>query len=104
LHLSVADRNLTLTEPVLRYCAKHQLLPHVETAIRLAETHFHPVHELCVGVEEDPEIEDDYLVIDVSVAMGSDEVLRRYDAYTLAWIDSAPQEKREKICMLYHIL
>ena len=55
MQLSVANQDRVLPETVALYCAKHQLLPELQTAIRLAELHFHPVSDLRVGVETDPD-------------------------------------------------
>ena len=101
---SVVNSTRVLPEPVVLYCAKHQILSQLKTAVDLAETHFHPVNHLSVGVETDPDVEEDFLVIDVSVAMDADEVLRRKQAYTRAWLNAAPADQRERIRLLYHIL
>lgn len=104
MDLSVANHERVLPEPVIGYCSKHQLLSQLNTAIRLAELHFDPVNDLRVGVEADPDADDDFLVIDVSLAMDADEVLRRKYAYTRDWVNSTPAEGRERIRLLYHIL
>ena len=79
-----------LSGPVYQYSLRHHLLPHLQTALGLAESHFSPIQNLDVSVDTDPETDEEKLVIDITLAMEIDDVLGRKQAYTRDWINAAP--------------
>jgi hypothetical protein len=87
---------------VLEFASQRQLLPHLERALRLAESTFLTIRQLSMGVEADPDSDEQYIVIDVTMDLEADEVLRRDDAYTRAWVASTPPDVRSHIRLLYH--
>ena len=65
-----------------RFCDRNHLRATLEGAVRLAAESFHPLDELKVELESDPETGEEYLVIDV-VARGTlDSVLEQHQRYT----------------------
>lgn len=70
----------------------------------LAESAFHPVLDLNVELETDPETDEKGLVVEVRVSMAIQEVLRRKRAYTRQWIDAAPADVRSRIRLFYDII
>ena len=102
LHTTVASRD-ALPESVLEFAAAHQVLPHLETALRLAAAHFRPRTKPVAEVETDPETDERRIVIDVTVDGDIGDVLRRNDSYTREWIANAPADVRSRIRLLYNI-
>ena len=58
----------------------------VQTAIGLVEKHFAPVEELRLEAEQDPEVDERYVVIEVATGLDAEESLLHYRNYTREWI------------------
>ncbi|HZL35057.1 MAG TPA: hypothetical protein VFC78_07090 [Tepidisphaeraceae bacterium] len=102
--LSTLPPARVLSEPVSDYCARHELLSSLQAAIRLAENNFSPILGLDVTVENDPEADADYLVIDVSVALSVEDVVARKREFTNQWVRNTPASLRERIRLVYNIV
>ena len=87
---------------VLEFASRQQLVPHLERALRLAESTFAAIRQFGIVVEEDPDSDERYIVIDVTVDLDADEVLRRDEAYARAWVASTPPDVRSRVRLLYH--
>jgi hypothetical protein len=91
-------------EDVIEFASRRQLLPHLERAIRLAETAFHPVHRMTFEVETDPETGEQWVAVDVTVDTDGEDVLRRDWAYALEWVKTTPPDVRSWVRVLYHVM
>lgn len=92
-----------LPQAVLQFCAANGLLPHVRTAMRLAEEAFAPIDRLQVSLEADPETDQQVVVIDVSLVNRVGLAREQKKNYTRRWVESAPPEARERIRLLYEL-
>lgn len=90
----------TFAPDVQRFCVEHNLAPHLQEALRIAEAVLQPVRPPVVELDVDPETGDEWLYISVPVAGTVDDVVRRKLAYTAQWVDAAPWDKREKIRLM----
>lgn len=92
-----------LPEDVVTYCEQHDLLGHVETALRLAEEYFQPIERLEVEVQPDPEVESlDSVIIDIWVKMSVEEAIKRDALFTRSWVTSVPPVAVAEIILVYH--
>lgn len=91
-------------DDVVAYCAAHQLTPYLEIALRLAEETFAPIERLEVGVEPDPEVDEEYVVIDLWARLSVDEGISRKERYTHRWVASVPPSVIGKIRLLSYPL
>lgn len=88
---------------VVQFCARHHLLPFLETAVRLAGESFDPLDELRVARESDPETGDEYLVIDVIGRGTLDSVLQQHRRYTERWVAQAPAGREHLIRLVFDV-
>lgn len=94
-----------IPDEVVRYCQSRGLLPHLETALRLADECFQPIHRLAVSVEPDPEVQDEEkVVIDIWLTMSVDEAVGHQSAYNRRWVDLAPPEAINQIVLIFYLL
>jgi hypothetical protein len=94
-----------LPEEVVTYCESHDLLGHLEVALRLADDCFRPIERIEVSVEPDPELEGvETVVIDVwtkgSVELG---LIHKSD-YTKRWVSSAPADVLGRFALILNLI
>jgi hypothetical protein len=91
-------------DEVAQYCAAHQLSAALETALRLAEETFAPVRRLEVTLEPDPEVNAEYVVLDVWPGLSAAEAFSRKQRYTHQWVRSVPPSVVGRIRLMLHPL
>ena len=101
--LSLTTSERPIPHSVTAYCEIHNLLAYLKVAISLAEATFDPVYNLRIGVEADPETDEEAVIIDVSVTLGVDEAVSRKGEYTRRWVESVPPEVIGRIRLLLDI-
>lgn len=99
--VDVQARSVLLSEQVLSFCSRWQLFNHFQHALRLAQHSFLGLKNIEVEIENDPEQEDEWLVIVVHVHGVIGDVLDMYDAYTRRFIQVVPWPTRDKIRLIY---
>jgi hypothetical protein len=85
---AVAD--LPLSDEVRDFCRRHDLLHHLNRAVELAREHFSIVGEPVVKLEQDPEVDESYLVLEIRVGGEEEESIRAHMAYNSSWGNSTP--------------
>ncbi|MBI4641576.1 MAG: hypothetical protein HY731_12830 [Candidatus Tectomicrobia bacterium] len=93
-----------LSQDVLHFCLRQGILQHLLVALDLVEKYFSSIRELHLHYEHDPEIGEEWLVIEVTVQGEVEEVLDNYDTYTDCWVSSVPWADRHKIRLSYNIV
>lgn len=86
------------------FCSEHNLFDALRISIELVRKCFPSVDLAYVRHEYDPETEEEWLAVDISVESEIEDVLDRYDIYTRLWISLVPWASREKIRLSYDIL
>src|SRR5262249_45029667 len=100
----VDARGMSLTPEVRAFCAQEDITAELRIAIDLAKQCFDLDGEPSVRLEQDPEVESSYLVVDV-VAKGSiDGVVAAYNSYASEWATAVAWPKVEKIRLAYDII
>jgi len=92
-----------LTGNVLTFCNEQGLTAHVRTALALVRQSFPSLQDLAVRVDDDPEEEGEWLVIEITAR---EEVQRFLDAYNRCaelWVAQLPPEALGKIRLSYSL-
>lgn len=79
----------------------HGLSPHFTRAIKLLNDCFVGAEIRSLTLQNDPETEEEWLVIEFKTPGKIEDILDNYDRYTDAWISSVPWPEREKIRISY---
>ena len=77
---------------------------HLSTCISLVSKYFANAQNVDVQWEQDPEIEDNWISVEVTIEDEIDRVLDNYDNYTNEWITLIPWHEREQVRLSYNIL
>jgi hypothetical protein len=94
---------IAFPEDVLRYCESWGLVADLHTAFRIAEQAYAPAKGWEIAIEPDPEIEDEYVVIDVAIIGDLEEILRKQNAFSRRWSREASSEGTWRIRVLWKI-
>jgi hypothetical protein len=91
-----------VSDEVWRFAAANDLIPHLETAIRLVHECFPTVSDIQLLYEIDWEIENrSYIVIEIKIAGSIPSLLEQYDRFTMQMVMQVPPEKGEKIVLSF---
>jgi hypothetical protein len=89
-----------VSDEVWRFAVANDLIPHLETAVRLVHECFPTVSDVQLLHEIDWEIEDrSYIVIEIKIAGPIPTILEQYNRFTLQIIRQVPPDKRDKIIL-----
>ncbi len=89
-HSTTALADVQLSEDVLDFCRRNDLLDHLGRAIELARHHFSIVGDPVVKLEQDPEVDEWYLVLEIRVEGDEAGYIQAHKAYNRAWATSTP--------------
>lgn len=93
-----------ITPEIIEFCSRERITSYLPTAVNSVERNFPTISELKIEVEQDPETEEEWLVLNVTIRGEVDEVLNNYDKYINYWVSSVPWPERQKIRLLYNII
>ena len=96
------DRS-TVSPDVLRFCHQNDILRYFLIAIDLVKKSFPTLRDLQFQLEKDPETEDEWLSLEVTIQGEVDDILIYYDNYTRQKVSLIPWPKRDKIRLSYNI-
>jgi len=96
-----ADPGVPATAEVERFCVQHDLMEHLSAALRLVSECFDLVKELSVRLQHDPDVGDEWVVIDAAVRGERQEVRTSYHRYLQAFVAAVPAAQREKVRLFY---
>jgi len=92
-----------LSHDVVQFCSQKDIFPYLQTAIETIYDCFPSVKNLHVLSEQDPETDDEWLLIDVTLEGNVTEILDLYDEYTRRWVTLTPLFVRNNIRVTYNI-
>jgi hypothetical protein len=96
---------LPASEEVWRFAQDNELLPHIETAVRLVRESFKEIRKIKLSYAPDPEIPHwEAIVVDLYVTGSVDELLRSDQNYRRAFIAAIPDEQQVKINLLVWVV
>ena len=97
---AVAD--VQLSQEVLDFCQRHQLLDPLAKAIELVRRCFSVVVEPSVQLEQDPEDGEWYLVLEVRAEGEESECMQAHRAYVRTWANSTPWPAVHMIRLIFN--
>ncbi|MBI5560182.1 MAG: hypothetical protein HY883_02795 [Deltaproteobacteria bacterium] len=89
---------------VSQFCLKHGLKEYLSSAIKLIKKCFPSIQEFHTEVEKDPETEEEWLTLAVTIRGEVDEVLKDYNDYISLFVSEVPWPERDKIRFSYNIV
>lgn len=98
---NVQARSVLLSDDVLSFCSRWQVFNHFQRALRLAQHSFPALKNIDVEIENDPESEDEWLVIVVQVHGDIGKILDMYDTYTRKFVQAVPWPALDRIRLIY---
>jgi hypothetical protein len=94
---------LKAPDEVWEFAQKHHLIPHLETAVRLAKESFHDIRTMDLAFDPDPEEPTlDGVILRLKVGGPMAEWEKQYKVYALKFIEEIPNDFRSKICLFYY--
>jgi len=106
LSSSIAERNLPearLMPEVSEFCSQKGISEYLDTTLEIIKESFPPVRGLHLLKEQDPEVEEQWLLIDITVDGSIDNILEGYDHYVDQWVKSVPESVRKNIRLSYSV-
>jgi hypothetical protein len=92
---------LLASDEIWRLAKEKELVPHIETAVRLEREHFKETREITLTYLPDPEISHwETIAVNLYVTGTLDELLQADQKYTRAFTTIIPDEKQFNICPL----
>jgi hypothetical protein len=92
-----------LPPDIAEFCHAHNIRQHVETGVDLARQTFSSATEIGFRLSEDPEGEQEKLVISVIVDGTVEQAFADYNRFVERWVGAAPWEVRKLIRLSYDI-
>ena len=92
-----------LTPQVSEFCSQKGISEYLETTLKIIKENFPPVRGLHLLKEQDPEVEEQWLLIDITVDGSIDNILEGYDHYIDQWVKSVPEPVRKNIRLSYSV-
>ena len=89
---------------VAEFCAAHSIGPYVETAIALAQQAFRSMKDMKVYIDDDPEIDGEWIIINVTVQQDVDDFLKDCDRCVALWATDIPNSTLKFIRLSYDIM
>lgn len=93
-----------LSNELTSFCSEHGLLSYIPVAIELIERCFPPLQDLHLLHEQDPETDEEWLVLDITLPGDEKQVLEAYDRYTDGWVAAVPWAVQQKVRLSYNIV
>ncbi len=96
------DKNIS--PGILQICDIWGIRDYLFIAIDLIKKHFSSLQDISIALEKDQEVDEEWLVLDVTIAGEIDEILDEYDKYSENLVDSVKWPERDKIRLSYNIV
>jgi hypothetical protein len=91
---------LEASDEVWEFAQKHRLIPHLETAVRLANDSFNNIKKIYLTFEPDPEIPSLHgIAINVKAEGTLDELVQQDRTFALRFAQEIPDKVRSKISL-----
>lgn len=88
---------------VRAFVAAHDLAEHLAAAVNLGTGVFPAGSAVTLQIEEDPEVEGKWIVMDWSLAATVDEALQSYRRFVAEWRSSAPPWVGNLLRVTFHL-
>ena len=92
-----------LNQDIADLSVQKSLINYLQTAFDIIYQSFPLIREVRLLQEQDPETDEEWILIDIAVDGDIEEVLDSYDDYVKKWVSSTPSSVRENIRLSYSI-
>lgn len=92
-----------LNSQVIEFSSQRDISEYLETSLDIINRCFPLIRDLHILQEQDPETDQQWILIDIKVNADIDEILLNYDNYIDEWVSSVPEFARENIRLSYSI-
>src|ERR1700752_5076387 len=93
--------NTNVPVDLLYFSYRHGILRGLLTAIDLVEKSFSEIQGVTLQIEKDPEVDEEWVTIDVVIKGEVSEILEMYNKYIDRFVSSVPWPERSKIRLSY---
>jgi len=91
-----------VSKEVAMFCVREGLLQSLLWALEIAAESFPEALSSDVGLEEDPEGDDQWVSLGVTVKGDEPDVSERYNGFTEQWVARVPWPERDRIRLCYY--
>lgn len=93
------DRRIEIdyTNEAILFCAERTLIKYLGLAEKLIKENFPTVRKISFSIEDDPEIFDNWVVADIEVYGGIDQVIAWESEFVKEWVVTVPYPERNMI-------
>lgn len=88
---------------ILKYCKENGIDGYIQIVKEIVENTFSNIKDIEMCIEEDPEIEEDYLLIKIRVEQEVKEALDSYERFVKEFVEEVPYPERNKIRLTYYL-
>jgi hypothetical protein len=99
---SITDIKLSGDEK--EFCQRHGVLQYIPEALKIIKCSFSNINTIYTELLQDPDSNEQWLVINVEVKGEIEDILDMYDKYTGEWVSRVPWPQRGKIRLSYIII
>jgi len=92
-----------INQDIVYLSIQKSLIKYLQTAFEIIYQSFSFVRDVRLLQEQDPETDEKWILIDITVDGEIEEILDSYDDYVKKWVSSAPSSIRENIRLSYSI-
>jgi hypothetical protein len=89
---------------VAAFCDREGIAGELDTAIRLAKKHFVVLAAPVVQLEQDPELDNFYLVLEITTKGHISDIVAAHEGFAREWAALVPLAKSDKIRLTYDII
>lgn len=100
---SALQKRLLLKEEVLQFCSEHRLFGYLQNTIKLVKQFFPFVQDITVEKDQDPETDDQWLIISATLGGNLKTALSSYNNYSRMFVKTVPWRGRTKIRFNYNL-
>src|SRR5438128_587921 len=100
----LAVEETSLSDDVREFCERHALFGHLAKALELARQCFTIVADPVIQFEQDPDNDDEYLVLDIQVQGSVSECVESNLRFARAWTEFATLPKVRLIRLVPNIV
>lgn len=93
--------DIRLSHDEKEFCKRYGVLQYIPVALEIIKRSFLDIQNIYTELLQDPDTDEQWLVINVEVKSEIEEVLDMYDNYTREWVSEVPWPEREKISLSY---
>ena len=101
---SFKGRLALLPSDVTALSSELGILEWLYKALRLVEECFPKVDALRLETEGDPETDERWITVEMTISGRIDQFLEQYDRYVEQWVASTPWPERDKIRLSYNLI